>query len=248
MARLFERWRSTAKVAPNRKLASLRACLAEAWRRNLVVENVARRVKPLPEPSPRQRVLSDDEMHRLLSAINSLPDAYWRAALLLLVQTGARRGEVLSAKWADLDGDVWKLPQSKSGRPQAIPLLPETVKMLEALPRVGEFVIPGAEPKREREEPDSAEAKPRGKRTDLHRPWRTVCRLAGLPDVRLHDVRRTYGLAAAKAVGLHMASRMLRHSTVALTARVYAPFQLEDVREAAEKIAAVRRAKLRVVK
>jgi integrase len=60
---------------------------------------------------------------------------------------------------------------------------------------------------------------------------------AEIPDVNIHDIRRTYGLHATRKVGLHVASKLLRHSDVRVTERVYAPLGIEDLRKAAEDVA-----------
>ncbi|HQR44587.1 MAG TPA: hypothetical protein PK598_01065 [Thermoanaerobaculia bacterium] len=56
-----------------------------------------------------------------------------------------------------------------------------------------------------------------------------------LADVHIHDLRRTFGLHVAKAAGLHVASKLLRHGDVRITERVYAPLGIETLRAAVEK-------------
>lgn len=216
-------------VKANRVLASVRACLQAAWRQNLIPSNPAMRVRPMPESDPRTRVLTDEELGRLGAAIEELPDRHVRAAFVLLLTTGARRSEVLRAKWADLDLDAatWRVPSTKSGRPQTIPLPAPAVAVLRDLERVGPFVVPGRDPQ-----------KPRA---DLKKPWDDLRKAAGLIDkehpeltVRGHDIRRTFGLALAKKAGLHIASRLLRHSDVRVTERHYAPLGLAELAKASE--------------
>jgi integrase len=88
--------------------------------------------------------------------------------------------------------------------------------------RLGPYVIPGRDPQRPR--------------SDLKRPWNKVKEKANIPDVRIHDVRRTYGLAVARRAGLHVAQKALRHSDIRVTERVYAPLGLDDLRESLEKV------------
>lgn len=215
-------------IQANRWLASVRACLSAAWRADLIESNPALRIRANPENPPRQRVLSDGELARVLDAIEDEPDPCVRGALLLLVATGARRGEVLNARWEDfdLDGAVWRLPSPKSGRPQVVPLHEDTVEMLRTLPRIGPWLLPGRDPTRHRH--------------DIRRPWDEVKKRAGIPDVRLHDLRRTFGLTAARTAGLHVASKLLRHADVRITEQVYAPLGLDDLREGIDKVATAR--------
>jgi len=226
------------KVSANRFLASIRTCLQAAWRAGLVPENVARRCRPLPENPPRARVLSDEELAKVLQALDGLADPHVRLAFELLLSTGARKSEVLRARWDDLDldpdGATWRLPATKAGKPQTIPLPRQTVAMLRNTPRVGDWLIPGRDPKQPRE--------------DLRKPWQAIRKAAGCLDVTIHDVRRTYGLAVAKAAGLHVASKLLRHSTVRVTEQVYTPLGVEDLRRATEKAARGRAKVLRLAR
>jgi len=218
--------KSGKQTTANRWHASVRACLQAAWRLDLISENPAMRVKPLPEAEPRKRVLSDDELRRFLTALSKEQDPHVRAAFQLLLDTGARKSEVLGARWEDFELDtsspLWRIPSPKAGRPQVIPVLPSTTVMLQHLPRLGPYVIPGRDP-----------SKPR---YDLKRPWQRLTRDAELDDVHIHDLRRTFGLHIARTAGVHIASKLLRHSDVRVTERVYAPLDLEDLREHLERV------------
>jgi integrase len=73
-------------------------------------------------------------------------------ALEFCILTAARTGEVLGAKWAeiDLDAKVWIVPaeRMKGGREHRVPLSDRALSVLEALPREGDFVFPGQRPDR----------------------------------------------------------------------------------------------------
>ena len=212
-----------APIHANRWLASIRACLQAAWREDKIPENPARKVRPNPENPPRDRVLSDGEYQRLVSAVMDLDDPYERAALTMLMETGCRLSELLRARWEDLDLDagVWRMPLTKSGRPQTIPLQSGVAAVLRVLPRCGPYIIPGRDP----EHP----------RSTLRGCWARLKAAAELgDDIRIHDIRRTYGLHVARSAGLHVASRLLRHSGIGITERVYAPLGLDHLREGLE--------------
>ena len=211
------------KIAANRFHASLSACLQTAWRLGKIDSNPVLKVEKLPENPPRDRVMSDAEMAKMLQAIDEIPNPHLKAAFVLLVHTGARRSEVLNARWQDFDleSKIWRLPSTKSGRTQYIPLTEELAEMLRALPRMGDYVLPGADPSK--------------KRFDLKRPWQKLLEKVGTPDLHIHDLRRSFGLAIARQAGLHVASRLLRHSNVSITAAVYAPLGLDELREALEE-------------
>lgn len=212
-------------TSANRWLASIRACLEVAKRRGLLADNPAAAVERLPEPIPRDRVLSDGELARLGEVLASWPDPVERAAILLLMETGARASELLHARWEDFDLDAqppyWRIPSPKAGKPQVVPLTPRAVSILQELPRLGEYIIPGRWPNRPRE--------------SLLPIWRKIRQAAGITDARLHDIRRTFGLHIAAQAGIFVASKLLRHSDPRITARVYAPLGLGDLAEVLAK-------------
>jgi integrase len=211
----------------NRWLAAVRSCLSAAVVAGYLRSNPAKGVKPFKENAPRARVLDADELEALLVALKAEPDEYARAAVHLLIETGARLSEALHAEWTDVsfeDGS-WRIPSPKSGTPQTVPLAKDTLSMLRRLKRVGPFIVPGRKPE-----------KPRA---DLKGVWNRLIERAKLENVHVHDVRRTFGLSVARAAGLHVASKLLRHADVRVTERVYAPLGLEDLRAATEARAAV---------
>jgi len=224
ISRLYHEKATEGKVtAANRFHASVSACLQTAWRLGKIESNPALKVVKLPDPQPRDRVMSEVELAKMLQAIENLPDPHLRAGFLLLIHTGARRSEVLNAKWQDFDFEakVWRLPSTKSGRIQYIPITQDLADMLLALPRYSDYLLPGLNAQK--------------RRFDLNRPWRHLQQETGLTDLHIHDLRRSFGLAIARQAGLHVASRLLRHSNVSITAAVYAPLGLDDLRNALEE-------------
>jgi integrase len=211
------------KIAANRWLASVRACLQAAWRLDKIPSNPAMKVRPLPENPPRARVLTNKEFDRLQVAIAAIEDPHVRAAFTLLVATGARVSEVLKAKREDFDLNAgeWRIPSPKAGRPQVVPLPKQLSVLLRKLPAVGSLVVPG------HNDPEKS-------RFDLKKPWEEIRKAAKLPDVHLHDLRRTFGLRVSRKAGLHVASKLLRHADVRVTEQVYAPLGLAELRRASE--------------
>lgn len=208
------------QTTANRWLTSVRACFQAALRDGLITENPATLIKPFRESAPRSRVLSDEEFGRVIAAFEALPDPFVRAAFVILMDTGARKSEVLTARWEDFDleGGLWRLPATKSGRPQIIPLTPGTVAYLRTVERIGPWLIPGRDAANHRE--------------DLRNGWVDIRKAAGVEDVTIHDLRRTFGLHIARKAGLHIASKLLRHSDIRVTERVYAPLGIDDLRAA----------------
>ena len=208
-------------VSANRALASLKACLQDAWRLGHIQANPALRIKMTREPPPRTRVFDENEWGRLLSAIPKLSDPYQKAGVILLVSTGCRLSEALRLRWEDLDMETrtMRLPSPKSGKPQAIPLPAAVIGFLKTLHRKGDYVVAG----RYSDKP----------RFDLKRAWTTVCKEA---EVRgnIHDVRRTVGTQLAQRFGVEVAQHILRHSTPSITWRHYVVGQDQEMRRALE--------------
>lgn len=209
-------------AAANRFLASVSGCLQEAWRRSLIVENMARKVRRYPEPPPRKRALTEEELRRVLSAIEVIPEPFVRTAFLMLVTTGARKSEVLRAKWDDIDfaRAIWNLPETKAGEPQEVPLPAYTIEKLRQVPKRSVFIFPGQDPNRPRQ--------------DLKNHWNWIRRTADIPDVTIHDLRRTFGRDITRLFNVLMASRLLRND-YQIAELHYAPMDIEERRTAVEK-------------
>lgn len=145
------------------------------------------------------------------------------AALRLLILTGARLREILDLKWdyVDLELGLLLLPDSKTGR-KTIVLNAPALAILSELPRLGSYVIMG-----------DHEEKPRH---DLHRPWRLICKRAGLAGVRLHDLRHTHAsVGAAAGLGLPIIGKLLGHANTSTTNR-YAHLDADPLRRASDQI------------
>lgn len=221
----IERLHTALKKTPtgaNRAKASWSACFTAARKAGHIPVNPALGISKFTESPPRARVLTDAEMGRLRRSL-AAEDPFNRMAFALLILTGARVSEVLRAKWEDFDlrAGTWRIPSPKSGYPQMVPLPAGIVEMLTDLPHVGDYVIPS-----------QSKTRPR---FDLQGAWSRVRDSAKLKGVWLHDLRRTYGLAVTQLAGLYTASKLLRHSSVSVTERSYAPLAFEGLRAATEQ-------------
>jgi integrase len=207
----------------NRFLAHLAAALAAATEEGLIASNVAKGIRPLPEAPPRSRVLDDQEMQRLVSALGS-EDIFTSTAIFTLLETGVRSSELLAAKWSDFDFEAgaWRIASPKAGKPQAVALAGVTIERLKRLQKLGvsPYVIP-------------AKSDPEKPRYDLTADWARVRAKARLEGVNAHDLRRSFGLAVARSAGIHMASKLLRND-VRVAAKIYAPLGLDLQHEAVE--------------
>jgi integrase len=227
-------------TSANRFLAAVSACFAMAVREALIPTNPAANLTKFKENPARARVLTPEEMSRLVTALHD-EDEHTRAAFALLIGSGLRLSEALRARWEDLDSEAGtlRLTRPKSGRPEVIPVPQTTLAVLARLAHDSEFIVAGIDPK-----------KPR---VDLKRAWKRVLTEAKkeealarkkkgesagkgfLENVHIHDLRRSFGLAVARQSGLHVASRLLRHRDVRITQAAYSPLDLDTLRDAVEK-------------
>jgi integrase len=128
--------------------------------------------------------------------------------LLLALYTGARSGEITASRWSHVDWDrkLIRLPDSKTNEPRTIHLSGVALETLRTIPRRGPYIIAGA-----------IDGKPF---QNLGRSWIIARKLAGLDDVRLHDLRHSFAsLAASRGVDLRMISELLGHRAIATTQR-----------------------------
>jgi integrase len=187
--------------------------------------NPARKIKKYREQS-RDRFVTADEMPALVKAIRAYPDPTLRDFFLICLATGARRANVLEMAWADIDPQLqtWRIPDTKSGEPVLLPLVPEAQKILSERKQISgdppssPFVFPGRGITGHLVEPKKA--------------WKEVLTKAGLSGIKIHDLRRTLGSwQAAAGVSLPVIGKSLGHRTTTATA-VYARLNLEPVRQA----------------
>lgn len=113
--------RSTATI--NRYISSLSAALTYATRRlSWMKENPCHSLMKLKENKGRDRVLTDEEIDRLLAACRVSRSPYLYCIVLIAITTGARQGEILNLEWQDIDFEntTAYLKETKNGRPRSI--------------------------------------------------------------------------------------------------------------------------------
>jgi integrase len=99
----------------------------------------------LPKPGSavkRDRTLSDAELSAVWKAAEKTAWPFGPAVQLLTLLC-CRRDEIGSLRWSEIHGDEIRLPgeRSKSGEPRIIPLSSLALKVIGALPRVGDYVF-----------------------------------------------------------------------------------------------------------
>ena len=145
----------------NRLYADIKQMLDFALKRDLIERNPLDTIKKRDiggKESARARVLSDDEVRKLVGAL-PIANMSQRSttAIWLILATGCRVGEAMTAQWVhvDLDRKTWHLPVTKNEREHTIHLSAFAVRQLEAL-----MAIRYEELERRREEDPKASPSP----------------------------------------------------------------------------------------
>ena len=171
-----------------------------------------RAVERFLNPDERQaleRVLADAEYIPSGQAGHIGREAIWAVRLLIL--TGMRRDEVRDLRWEMVDWrqGTLRLPESKTGK-RDIVVSDEVMELL------GKIAAAKGQPKR-----GLVVCSTRGKRLwSLCRSWKHARKLAGIPDVRLHDLRHSVASdAIMNGVPLEVVGKMLGHKNYRTTQR-----------------------------
>jgi integrase len=151
----------------------------------------------------RQRYLSADQAKRLHAAVKASSNAQLRFIVGLLLLTGARKSELLFAKWehVEVERKAWYIPDTKTGKPRHVPLSQAAIDLINALPKFEKcaWVIPNPETK----EPF----------VSIKRAWDTARTEAGLAGLRLHDLRHSAASFMINAgIDLYAVGRILGHA------------------------------------
>ncbi len=180
-------------------------------------------IRRFPEQS-RDRFLNGEELFRFFSALEKESNVTARDSFLIALLTGARKENVLSMRWGDIDfpNAIWRIGRTKNGTAQTIPLVGPALEILQDRRKstLSFFVFSGP-----------------GKKGHIVSPfkaWVRICKEAGLKGIRIHDLRRTMGSWQAKTgASLPIIGKSLNHKSASTTS-IYARLDLDPVRGAME--------------
>lgn len=221
----------TRPIRANRMVQMLSKMFALAIRWEYRSDNPAKGVHRNPERK-RTQYLSEDQIGRLTSVLATHENQASANVVRLLLLTGARRGEVMSATWDqfDLDAGVWIKPSAhtKQKKEHRVPLSAPAIQLLSEIKATADpspHVFPGR--------------KPGEPLTDIKNFWAGVCKKASLEDCRIHDLRHTYAsILASAGLSLPVIGALLGHTQPNTTAR-YSHLFDDPLREATERVAAM---------
>lgn len=167
-------------------------------------DNPIKGVKRPAQPLPRDRLISDDELERLLYALGydfekppTTISARVGASLLFAIETAMRAGEICGLCWDDVDLDrrVAMLWQTKNGHRREVPLSAEAARIIEQCKGVGLD--------------DSAVFGLHASQIDSL--FRKAKKMALIDDLHFHDSRATAITRLAKIVDILTLARITGH-------------------------------------
>jgi integrase len=249
----IERWRSSRlrgedAVKPgtvNRDLTALKACLSKAVQWRFISTAVVRFLSVEEESALRMALAARDDARRrarasanewrrergyeLMAEFGTYSD-HLTPIVLLAMNTGLRRGEMLQLRWTDLDLERAILTVrgegAKSGKTRHVPLNVEAVAVLRSWQGAGRagLVFPGE---------DGAQM------THLKSAWTGIAKAAKLGAFRFHDLRHSFASKLVqRGVDLNTVRELLGHSDFSLTLR-YAHLAAENKAAAVAKLVEV---------
>ena len=207
-----DRGQSRSPSTVNRYLTTMQGVFSVAMKEwELIDINPFFRVKKLKEPQGRIRFLEKDEMERLLAECRNAANPYLYPAVVVALSTGARKMEVLTLKWenVDLPNERAILQDTKNGERRSINLIGEVKNIIEDLynnrkPR-DVYVFPSHDGE---------------KPFDIMRSWRAAIKRAGIENFRFHDLRHTTAsYLAMQGKSLGEIADVLGHKTLQMVKR-----------------------------
>ena len=220
----------------NRKIASLKACLSKAVEWAVIDSHPLQELKlSKVDRSAPIRLITDDEEKRLRKALRKrdkekrkgrISANQWRKdrnhpilrefgtyvdhlepVILLALNTGMRRGELLNLRWADVNTNqlIVQGGIAKSSQSRIIPLNLEARQILREWNSDCEWVFPGSD-----ESP----------LTTIQKSWSAIRKAAKTPQLRFHDLRHTFATRILeKGAHIKTVKELLGHADIATTAR-----------------------------
>lgn len=204
-----------APATVNRDLRTLSRILSKARERWLIKVNPFTGVKLVKTDNRRERFLSYDEEDELIRYLKERHPGLL-PMVIVAINTGMRRGELVRLRWTDVyrDRELLHVTKTKNGRDRWVPINSAAAEVLESQSRVatGERVF--------ELDPDKVSS-----------AFRMIARRLGLKNLRLHDLRHTFAtrLGNANTDPFTMAE-ILGHSDLSQTKRYTHAFHQNKIK------------------
>jgi integrase len=210
------------------KLTARLLNLAVEW--DMLEKNPAAKIQLFREDNRVEHYLNDEQLRRLMRVLETDPNRPVCLLCMFLLATGCRVGEALTAEWRLIDRETrtWTIAASvsKSGRSRAVPLTEAALRILDRMGTEGRYPFVFTNPET-------------GERyTNIRHTWLRLRKAAGLPWLRLHDLRHTYASMLVNAgQSLYVVQQCLGHADGRVTQR-YAHLSSKTLHDAADLVSA----------
>lgn len=203
--------------------------LGKKWKIPGTEQNPASGVELFEENNKRERYLTAEEVQRLVATVRNSDNSQLQYIVPLLLLLGCRKRELLDAEWShfDLERRTWRIPISKTGKARHVPLSADVIALLGQVPRWDgcPYVLPNPETKLPY--------------VSVYYSWHTARTRAGLPEVRMHDLRHsTASFLVNSGRSLYEVQRILGHTQIHTSQR-YAHLSQATLLDAVDSLASV---------
>lgn len=187
-------------------------------------------IRLLPNPQKLERYITPEETQRLFLELERSRNPILRHIVAFLLLTGARKSEALNSKWDDFDFTIqsWTIPRTKGGGYRRV-MISGAIEHI--LADVRDLHVERLGKQHELVFPNFKTGEPF---VNVHRAWDFARQKAGMPDLRMHDLRHSFASALVnRGVSIYEVQNLLGHSSINTTKR-YAHLSPERLRQSAE--------------
>jgi len=205
----------------NRELSCIKHMfnLAVVWEK--IKSHNLHKVKKFKEPDGRVRYLSDDEIPRVLAACSR----YLRPIVIMALNTGMRKGEILNLKWTEVDmnNKLIIIIDAKNNKSRSIPINPVLFN---------ELVV-----KKSKANSEYVFAHHDGTRFhELYYGFMSALKKVDINNFHFHDLRHTFASRLAMSgIDIRIIQELMGHKTITMTMR-YSHLSSKTLREAVDRL------------
>ncbi len=198
----LKRLERVSKSTVNRNMSCLKHMYQIAIQWGYINSNPAKSIKQYREIANQVRVLSPEEEIKLLNNTSE----HLEPIIITALNTGMRKSELLNLKWNNIDfkDKTIYLQDSKSGESAKIPMNIDVYNALKSLKKASEYIFTFKN----------------NKIADIKKGWYNAVKKSGIPKIRFHDLRHTFGSRLVQnGVDIVTVKELMRHKTIEMTMR-----------------------------
>ncbi len=222
------KWKTLGRIhkpaSVNRMRSAISSVMKFAIQRRYIRKNPVMDVPIRAENNRITRWLNDDERKRLIRAAQGSLWEKLSLIILLAITTGARKGELLSLRWEEVDfkNRTYLLHQTKNGEPRVLMFPPNAIQKLMKYRQQSGLVF-------------ASKRKP-NRPMEFNKHWRKALQDAGIENFRFHDLRHTAAsYLVMNGATLQETAHVLGHKSTVTTER-YAHLSIEHIKTLTDRV------------